>query len=44
MDVNQFGRTSKLDLTAVNKDGKTVIEDMSFTAPYKVMLPFEKKN
>ena len=44
MDINQFGRTSKLDLRAVHKDGKTVIEDMSFSAPYKIMLPFEKKN
>jgi urease accessory protein len=44
MDINQFGRTSKLDLTAAVKDGKTCIEDISFTAPYKVMLPFEKKN
>lgn len=44
MDINQFGRTSRLDLAAVNRDGKTVIKDMSFTAPYKVMLPFEKKN
>ncbi len=44
MEINQFGRTSKLDLKAVRKYGKTVIDDMLFTAPYKVMLPFEKKN
>lgn len=42
---NQFGKVSQLYLTAGVKDGKTILEDISFTAPFKVMHPFyEKKN
>lgn len=26
------------------KNGKTILEDLSFTAPYKIMAPFEKEN
>ena len=26
------------------KDGRTILEDLSFTAPYKIMMPFEKEN
>ena len=37
---SKFGELSKLHLTAAEKDGKTIIEDVSFTAPFKVMRPF----
>ncbi len=37
---NQFGTLSQLHLTAAKKEDKTIIEDMSFTAPFKVMYPF----
>lgn len=40
---NQFGKVSQLHLTAAPRDGKTIIEDMSFTAPFKVMRPFYEK-
>ena len=41
-DVNQFGRVSQLQLTAALKDGKTIVQDVFFTAPYKIMKPFVK--
>ncbi len=37
---NQFGKLSKFHLTAAKKEDKTIIEDVSFTAPFKVMYPF----
>lgn len=40
---NQFGKLSKLHLTAACREGKTVVEDISFTAPFKVMRPFYEK-
>lgn len=40
--VNQFGRVSELRLTAASKDGRTIVEDVFFTAPYKIMKPFVK--
>lgn len=38
---NQFGRVSSLRLAAGEKAGKTILEDLYFTAPFKVMSPFE---
>ena len=38
--INQFGKTSKLMIKASLKDEKTVLEDMCFTAPFKIMHPF----
>ena len=40
---NSFGKTSRLYLEASVKDGKTILSDVSFTAPYKVMRPFYEK-
>ncbi|MCD8015305.1 MAG: urease accessory protein UreD [Lachnospiraceae bacterium] len=40
---NKFGKLSKLHLTAAKKDGRTIIEDLSFTAPFKIMRPFYEK-
>lgn len=37
---NQFGRTSLCTLRAGEKEGKTVLEQVSFTAPFKIMSPF----
>ena len=39
---NQFGKISSLNITAVQKHGKTILSDVSFTAPFKVMAPFKK--
>lgn len=41
---NQFGKVSRVTVCASLKDGKTILEDVSFTAPYKIMAPFQKKN
>lgn len=43
MMENAFGKISKLNLEAFLKDGKTILNDMSFTAPFKVMRPFYEK-
>ena len=40
---NQFGKLSKLHLTAAYREGKTIMEDVSFTAPFKIMHPFYEK-
>ena len=44
METNQFGKVSSLYLKAACRDGKTYLADVSFTAPYKIMLPFERKD
>lgn len=41
---NKFGKISRIDVCASLKDGKTILEQLSFTAPYKIMIPFEKEN
>ena len=43
MSENKFGKTSRLSLHTRLEKGKTVVEDLSFTAPYKVMTPFSRK-
>jgi len=40
MTTNHFGKTSEIRLSAVHVDGKTVLDDVYFTAPYKIMQPF----
>lgn len=40
MTENQFGRVSELRLRAACRDGKTVLKDCYFRAPFKVMKPF----
>lgn len=44
IDNNQFGKTSQLKITASYKDDKTILEDVYFTAPYKIMRPFTCPN
>lgn len=44
MTGNHFGRTSKLVLSARNKNGVTVLSDEYFTAPFKIMKPFPQEN
>lgn len=39
---NKFGKVSRLKIRSEYKDGETIIADMSFTAPYKIMTPFRK--
>lgn len=38
--LNQFVKTSELRLQAGLQNGKTILEDVYFTAPYKIMKPF----
>lgn len=37
---NKFGKTSKLMIEAGFKNDKTILEDVFFTAPFKIMKPF----
>ena len=44
MDKNQFGKTSKFFIKAVKREEKTILDDVYFTSPYKVMKPFEHQD
>ena len=44
MAENKFGKLSRLSLKTGIREGKTIVEDVAFTAPYKIMNPFPKKN
>ncbi len=44
MAENRFGKISEIHVRTVEREGNTVIEDLSFTAPYKIMKPFPLKN
>lgn len=39
---NQFGRTSEVLIRTGSREGVTELEDVYFTAPYKVMRPFSR--
>lgn len=39
---NQFGRTSEVLIRTGSREGVTELEDVYFTAPYKVMHPFSR--
>ncbi len=41
---NQFGKISRIHICAAQKEGRTILEDIAFTAPYKIMSPFQKEN
>ena len=40
---NKFGKISRITACAALKDGKTILEDLSFTAPYKVLAAVCKR-
>ena len=40
---NQFGKLSKLHIRTAYREEKTILEDVSFTAPFKIMHPFYEK-
>lgn len=40
---NKFGKVSHLRLSAGLKNEKTILKDVSFTAPFKIMHPFYEK-
>ena len=37
---NKFGKKSQVRLETELRDGKVILSDVYFTAPFKVMLPF----
>lgn len=39
---NKFGKVSRISIRAAAHGKKTYLKDISFTAPYKIMSPFEK--
>lgn len=41
---NSYKNTSKLNITTNGRNGKTIIEDVYFTAPFKITRPFHEKN
>ncbi|MEE3420717.1 MAG: urease accessory protein UreD [Lachnospiraceae bacterium] len=42
--ANQFGHTSELHIHASDKNGQTYLSDVHFTAPFKIMQPFKKRD
>lgn len=42
MTSNPFQKTSRLTIQAAAKEGQTILTDVSFTAPFKIMQPFPK--
>lgn len=42
--ANQFGHTSELRIHASYKNGQTYLSDVHFTAPFKIMQPFKKRD
>lgn len=40
---NKFGKLSRLHLVAVKKNQKTILEEVAFTAPFKIMRPYYEK-
>lgn len=44
MQKNQFGKTSQLTLCLEEKQGKTILSHVDFTAPFKIMQPFYDEN
>lgn len=41
---NSYKNTSKLNITTIGRNGKTIIKDVYFTAPFKITRPFYEKD
>ncbi|EKQ54859.1 MULTISPECIES: urease accessory protein UreD [Clostridium] len=37
---NSFGKTSVLNISSIKKENKTILDNIYFTAPFKIMSPF----
>ena len=37
---NSFGKTSVLNISTIRKEKKTILDNIYFTAPFKIMSPF----
>lgn len=44
MQGNPFGKTSKLMVSASEKEGKTILGNVAYTSPFKIMRPFPQKD
>lgn len=44
MTENTFGHVSELHITAEEKNGRTILSECDFTAPFKIMKPFENRD
>lgn len=44
VEKNSFGKVSSLKLVAAPGDEGTILRDVSFTAPYKIMRPFPRRD
>ena len=43
MDMsNKYAEISKVKISTLNKNGKTILDDVYFTSPFKVAPPFYK--
>lgn len=40
MKANQYGKVSQAEFKAVCREGRTILEEVGFTAPFKIMKPF----
>lgn len=41
---NKFGKQSEFHMRAVEQEGETILQEIHFTAPYKLMSPFKNKD
>ena len=42
-EKNPYGKVSRFSITAGTREGQTVLEDFSYTSPFKIMQPFPLK-
>ncbi|MGN1318538.1 MAG: urease accessory protein UreD, partial [Lachnospirales bacterium] len=41
---NKYGRVSKLNIKIKSNKGKTLLDDLYFTPPFKIMKPFYEED
>ena len=39
-EKNPYGKVSRFSITAGTREGQTILEDFSYTSPFKIMPPF----
>ena len=42
-EKNPYGKVSRFSITAGTREGQTILEDFSYTSPFKIMQPFPLK-
>lgn len=43
-EANPYGKISRFSITTASREGLTILEDFSYTSPFKIMRPFPLKN